>query len=188
MKLDPKKTALLTLDFQNGIIGMVAGSDACVQSASKIVQYARKAGVQIIHVGLGFAKGHPEIPDTQVIFKRIKENNLFVIGTPTAEFHKDLTQPEDLVVYKHRVSGFTENQLHLILRSKGIENLILMGIATSGIVLSTIRAAFDLDFNCTVISDACFDSDEEVHRVLTEKVFPRQGTVMTADAFIQEQA
>jgi nicotinamidase-related amidase len=117
----------------------------------------------------------------------VKKNNLFVKGTPSIEFHGSLIRPEDIVVYKQRVSAFSENELHMILRAKGIENLVFFGISTSGITLSTLRRAFDLDFNCVVIKDACFDSDPEVHRVLTEKIFTNQATVLTADAFIAEQ-
>jgi nicotinamidase-related amidase len=71
----------------------------------------------------------------------------------------------------------------MILRSQGIENLVLFGISTSGIVLSTVRLAADLDFQCYVVKDACFDPDEEVHRVLTEKVFAAQAAVMTTKEF-----
>jgi len=186
MKLEPNKTVLLTLDMQNAIIGMVPGSDACVSAAAKATDFARTKGFQIIHVGLGFAKGHPEVPDTGR-FAMVKEKNLFVKGTPSAEFHPSVARPEELVVYKQRVSGFSENQLHMILRARGIKNLVLFGIATSGITLSTLRQAADLDYNCIVIKDACFDRDEEVHRVLTEKIFPGQATVLTADSFIAEQ-
>jgi nicotinamidase-related amidase len=188
MKLDPKKTALLTLDFQKGIFGFVPGAEAVIASASKAVEYARKKQFQIIHVGLGFSAGHPEIPDTESRFKRVKDSNLFVIGTPSAEFHSAVARPGDVVVYKQRVGAFSENQLHLILRSRGIENLVLFGISTSGITLSTVRRASDLDYRCVVLKDACYDADEEVHRVLTEKIFSAQGTVLTVDAFIAEQA
>jgi nicotinamidase-related amidase len=187
MKLDPKKTALLTLDFQQGILGFVPGAVAVVPAAAKAVEFARQMKFQIIHVGLGFAEGHPEIPDGNARFKMVKTNNMFVKGTPSAEFHDAIARPGELVVHKQRVGGFSENQLHLILRSLGIENLILFGISTSGITLSTLRRAFDLDYQCTVLKDACFDADEEVHRVLTEKIFPAQATVMTVDAFIAEQ-
>jgi hypothetical protein len=61
--------------------------------------------------------------------------------------------------------------------------LILGGIATSGVVLSTLREAADKDFALTVLSDACLDADPEVHRVLMEKVFPRQANVLTVDAW-----
>jgi nicotinamidase-related amidase len=187
MKLDPKKTALLTLDFQKGIFGFAPGGEAIVPNASKAVEFARKKLFQIIHVGLGFSTGHPEIPDTESRFKLVKENNLFVIGTPSAEFHGAVARPGELVVYKQRVGAFSENQLHLILRSRNIENLVLFGISTSGITLSTLRRATDLDFRCVVLKDACFDADEEVHRVLTEKIFPSQAVVLTVDAFIAEQ-
>src|SRR6202166_221131 len=187
MKLEPSKTALLTLDFQKGILGLVSGAEAAIPPAAKAVEFARKKQFQIIHVGLGFSAGHPEIPDTESRFKRLKENNLFVIGTPSNEFHSAVAHPGDLVVYKQRVGAFSENQLHLILRSLDIENLVFFGISTSGIALSTLRRAADLDFNCMVLKDACFDPDEEVHRVLTEKIFPAQATVLTVDAFIAEQ-
>lgn len=187
MKLDPKKTALLTLDLQKGILGFVPGAEAVIPHASKAVTFARGAQFLIIHVGLGFSEGHPEIPDTESHFQRIKQNNLFVKGTPSAEFHSSVARPDDLVVYKQRVGAFSENHLHLLLRARGIESLVLFGISTSGITLSTLRRAFDLDYRCFVLKDACFDVDEEVHRVLTEKIFPAQATVLTVDAFIAEQ-
>ena len=102
----------------------------------------------------------------------MKQNNLFLKGTSSAEFHPSIVRPEELVVYKHRVSAFSENELHLILRAQGIANLVFFGISTSGVTLSTLRSASDLDFRCTVLKDACFDADPEVHRVLTEKIFP----------------
>ena len=187
MKLDPKKTALLTLDFQKGILGFVPGAEAVISNASRAVEFARKQQFLIIHVGLGFSEGHPEIPDTESRFKRLKQNNLFVKGTPSAEFHSSIARPDELVVYKQRVGAFSENHLHMILRARGIENLVFFGISTSGITLSTLRRASDLDFRCIVLKDACFDADPEVHRVLTEKIFPAQATVLTVDAFITEQ-
>ena len=187
MKLDAKKTALLTLDFQKGILGFVPGAEAVIPNASKAVEFARTHQYLIIHVGLGFSAGHPEIPDTESRFKRIKENNLFVKGTPSGEFHSSIARPDELVVYKQRVGAFSENHLHMILRARGIENLVFFGISTSGITLSTLRRAFDLDYRCFVLKDACFDADAEVHRVLTEKIFPVQATVLTVDAFIAGQ-
>ncbi|MGO8813776.1 MAG: cysteine hydrolase family protein [Terriglobia bacterium] len=187
MKLDPKKTALLTLDLQNGILGFVPGAEAIIPAASKAVDFARTKQYLIIHVGLGFSEGYPEIPDTESRFQRLKQNNLFVKGTPSAEFHASIFRPGDLVVYKQRVGAFSENHLHLILRSRGIQNLVFFGLSTSGITLSTLRRASDLDYRCVVLKDACFDGDPEVHRVLTEKIFPSQATVFTVDAFITEQ-
>ena len=88
-------------------------------------------------------------------------------------------EPQEVVVIKRRVSAFTGSGLDVVLRAQAIEHLILTGIATSGVVLSTLREAADQDYRLTVLSDACLDADPEVHRVLMEKVFPRQAHVMT---------
>ena len=93
-------------------------------------------------------------------------------------------QPGDIVVIKRRVSAFTGSDLEVILRSQGIDSLVLAGIATSGVVLSTLRQAADLDYALTVLEDGCADMDPEVHRVLTEKVYPRQARVTSASDWI----
>ena len=188
MKLDAKKTAVLTLDLQQGIFGLVPGAEAVIPHAAKAVDFARQKQFLLIHVGLGFSAGHPEIPDTESRFKRAKDHNLFVKGTPSAEFHSAIARSGDLMVYKQRVSAFSENELHLLLRARGIENLVFFGIATSGITLSTLRRAADLDFRCVVLHDACFDGDPEVHRVLVERIFPAQATVQSVAEFIAAQA
>lgn len=187
MKLDPKKTAVLTLDFQKGIFDFAPASETIVPTAAKVIDFGRKKGFTVIHVGLGFSPGHPEISDRESRFLMVKKNNLFVKGSPSGEFHRSLVHPSDLVIYKQRVGAFSENELHLTLRARHIENLVFFGISTSGIVLSTIRRAFDLDFQNVVIKDACFDPDPEIHRVLTEKIFPGQASVFSAEAFISEQ-
>jgi nicotinamidase-related amidase len=87
---------------------------------------------------------------------------------------------DEIVVTKHRVSAFAGTDLDLMLRANGIETLILTGITTSGVVLSTLRHAADADYRLLVVGDCCSDGDEEAHRVLLEKVFPRQATITTA--------
>jgi nicotinamidase-related amidase len=187
MKLDSKKTAFLTLDLQYGILGMVPNAESVVSTAARAVQFARDNHLPIIHVGLGFSEGHPEIPDSGGVFSMVKQNNLFVKGTPSVEFHSAIMQPGDLVVYKQRISAFSENHLRMILRAGNIGHLVLFGVSTSGIVLSTARQAFDLDFRCVILKDACFDPDEEVHRVLTEKIFPMLASVSATEEFIAGQ-
>jgi nicotinamidase-related amidase len=87
-----------------------------------------------------------------------------------------------LVVTKRRVSAFAGSDLDVVQRAGDTDSLVLAGIATSGVVLSTLRQAADLDYRLTVLADGCLDADPEVHRVLLEKVFPRQaGVVRIAD-------
>ena len=71
------------------------------------------------------------------------------------------------------------------MREMGRDSLVLMGVSTAGCVLSTIRWAADINYKVAVVSDGCDDPDPEVHRVLTEKIYPRQGPVMTAQEFLQ---
>jgi nicotinamidase-related amidase len=88
-------------------------------------------------------------------------------------------------VVKKRVSAFTGSDLEVLLRSMNADHLVLTGIATSGVVLSTLREAADRDYRLTVLADACADRDDEVHRVLVEKVFPRQAVVSTTAEWIK---
>lgn len=187
MKLVPNQTAILTLDFNHGIVDLVPEPSSVVDPAARLADFARTHGFLLMHVGLGFREGHPEISPSNARFSAVKENNLFVIGSPSAAIVEPVFQSGDIVVHKHRFSAFSENELHLILQSQGIQHLVLFGITTSGIVLSTLRRAFDLDYRCTVISDACVDRDPEVHRVLLEKVFPAQAEVLTSEAFLAAQ-
>jgi nicotinamidase-related amidase len=89
----------------------------------------------------------------------------------------------EAVVIKRRVSAFAGSDLDVVLRAGGYDALVLCGIATNGVVLSTLRQAADLDYRLTVLGDACADADAEVHRVLTGKVFPTQAEVVDVAAW-----
>ncbi len=182
-RFEPGKTAVLTLDIQKGIFGFVPSAEAMVPNAAKAVGAARKKGFRVIHVGLGFEPGHPEIGQLQSKFSIVKKNGVFVKGSESAQFHPSILGEGDTIIHKQRVGGFSDNALEMVLRANGVTHLVLMGISTSGIVLSTLRRAYDLDFTCAVLEDACFDPDEEVHRVLTKKVFAAQAQVLTVAQF-----
>jgi nicotinamidase-related amidase len=103
-----------------------------------------------------------------------------VLGDTSSEPHPRLIRGNgEVVVTKKRVSAFAGSDLALILRARDIDHLALGGIATSGVVVSTVREAADLDYRLTVLEDICLDADDdEVHRVLTQKVFPPQADVV----------
>jgi nicotinamidase-related amidase len=185
MKIDYAKTAVLTLDIQEGILGFAPGAAAtAIPNAGRVAEAARKSGCLLIHVGIGFEQGYPEISPDSPRFAMIKERGGFIKGSESAKTHREVFKPGDIVLYKNRVSAFSGSPLEVILRARGIKTLVLMGIATSGIVLSTLRQASDMDYQCIVVKDACYDADDEVHRVLTEKVFTRQATVVTTLEFL----
>jgi nicotinamidase-related amidase len=169
-------TVLLVMDVQREIVGRFADDDGYVPRLSGAIEMARAAGIPVIYVIVGFRRGHPEISASNRTFAAGR----FTEGDPGAEIHPAVAPlPGDPVVTKRRVSAFTGSDLEVLLRGLGAGTLVLTGIATSGVVLSTLRQAADLDYRLVVLSDACLDADPEVHRVLTEKVFPRQADVLT---------
>jgi nicotinamidase-related amidase len=87
-------------------------------------------------------------------------------------------QGDEIVVRKTRFGSFSTTNLSSRLREAGIESLILAGISTSGVVLSTVRDAADQDFQIYVLADACADGNPHVHSLLTEAVFPHQAYVI----------
>jgi nicotinamidase-related amidase len=99
-----------------------------------------------------------------------------------------MPQSGDVVLTKHRVGPFSTTDLNERLKKLGIETLVLMGVASSGCVLSAVRWAADIDYKLIVLSDCCADRDDEVQRVLMEKIFPGQATVTTSKEFIEAAA
>ncbi len=181
LSLDPRTTALLLMDFQTGIVESVADDrDGLLVRNASLLETARRAGLKIIHVMVAFRPGHPEASARNKSFGAIRESGRFVEGTAGTEVHPALApQSGDIVVTKRRVSAFSGSDLEIVLRASGVETLVLAGIATSGVVLSTLRHAADADYRIVVAADGCADRDPEVHRVLLEKVFPRQAMVVT---------
>lgn len=119
------------------------------------------------------------------MFNRITPSG-FVEGSDDTVISASIApQDGDIVIMKRRVSAFAGSDLELVLRSLGVEKVVLAGVSTGGVVLSTLRQAADLDYEVTVLRDLCFDADEEVQRVLMEKVFPRQAEVVTADEWVE---
>ncbi|MCO8269328.1 cysteine hydrolase [Actinoplanes sp. TRM 88003] len=169
-------SALLVMDVQEAVVARYPDPDYLPRLAQAIA-HARAAEVPVVHVTVGFRPGGPEIDPRNRMFGRLA-------GSPYAgqpnPIHPAVAPAEgEIVVVKRRVSAFAGSDLDVVLRALGVQNLVLTGIATSGVVLSTLREAADRDFGLTVLADACLDNDPEVHRVLTEKVFPAQAEVTT---------
>jgi nicotinamidase-related amidase len=180
--------ALLCMDYQNDIVGAYA--DDCqrdlLSRASATLSGARRIHLPVIYVVVRFRPGYPEISPRNKIFQGIKSGNRLRDGTAGADIHRQVApQADEIIVTKRRVGAFSTTDMDTVLKSQDITHLVLMGIATSGVVLSTVRWAADADYEITVLSDCCADADEEVHRVLTQKVFPRQATVVTAAEWLQ---
>ena len=186
LSFDPKTTALLVMDFQTLIVnGYARDKDSLLARTKSLLEAARGKGLKVIYVVVGFRPGYPEVSARNMIFHTIKESGRFAAGDANAEIHSAVSPlPGEPVVTKHRVGPFSGTDLEMILRANNIDTLLLAGIATSGVVLSTVRHAADADYRLIVVKDCCSDADEEVHRLLVEKVFARQATVATVDQVI----
>jgi nicotinamidase-related amidase len=114
------------------------------------------------------------------------------VGTSPQAFHADspataihdqiAPQPGDVVVRKTRVGAFSTTDLDNQLRGHDVDTLILAGISTSGVLLSTVRDASDRDYRVVVLADASADPEPDVHDFLIQRIFPRQADViMLAD-------
>lgn len=164
------------MDVQPSIVQRLDDPEGYLDRVRSAVKAAHDQGLPVIFVVVGFRKGMPEISDANRTFRATKDR----FGASLVDPRPSLDPEEgDIVVTKRRVSAFTGSDLDLVLRAQRVRRLVLCGISTSGVVLSTLRQAADMDYELTVLSDLCADLDGEVHRVLLEKVFPRQAVVTT---------
>ena len=176
-------TALLVMDIQTSIVTRMGDNKDIINALKGAIGTARAAHIPIIYVVVGFRKDYPEISPANKSFSAIKQNSTQFKGLeePIAIYSAVAPQPGDIVVTKRRVSAFTGSDLEVVLRGLNVRHLVLTGLSTSGVVLSTLREASDKDFQLTVLSDGCGDTDTEVHNVLLTKVFPRQADVMSSE-------
>jgi nicotinamidase-related amidase len=179
--VNPARTALLLMDFQPAVLPRLADPETLLARASDALTWARKNQVQVCFVRVAFTEqDFRSVPSHSKAFAAVSQNRLLAADSPQTQIHPSLeVRDEDIVVRKTRFGAFSTTDLDADLRSQDIDTLILAGISTAGVVLSTLRHAADADYRIYVLADATADPDPEVHRVLTEKVFPRQADVIT---------
>jgi nicotinamidase-related amidase len=177
------KTALLMADFHADSMGVnpVVQERHTFQRAREVLGAARYAGVFVAYIVVNFRSGYPEISDRNKTFSLRKTSGQVPAKDPATLIHSSVTPREgEPIIVKHRVNAFYGTDLEMILCAQGIDTLVLMGHATSGVILSTVRYAADADYRIVVVEDGCADRDTDVHQVLMEKVFPRQAEVVSS--------
>ncbi len=165
LSLDRTRTAVIIMDYQYRQLNMLPEEErkALIARANQVLAQAREKALPVIFVEVQWGERMPE-----------------------TEMHRGIPpQPGEPILTKHRTGPFSTTNLDNILKSKDIRTLVLLGVRTSGCVLSAVRWAADIDYKLIVLSDCCADPDAEVHRVLMEKIFPRQANVITAERFSQ---
>jgi nicotinamidase-related amidase len=188
LSLDRPHTALLIADFYSAFMGTLphALDRQVVEKTQRLQSAAREAGLFVCYCATVFRPGYVEISERNKTFRERKHSGQPPLSDPVQLIHPAV-QPAagEVVVGKHRVNALYGTALDLILRANSIDTLMILGYATSGVVLSTVRYAADSDYRLVVVEDCCADQDPEVHDFLTRRIFPRQAEMVTAAEVIQ---
>jgi nicotinamidase-related amidase len=172
------------MDYQPAILGFLDDPTAILETANAAIREARRQDAHVAYIRVGFSDtDYEKFPDDSVMGNRVKKSrpNLDA-DSVSAALHSELERFEanDIVLRKTRVGAFSTTDLDDQLRSRGVDSVVVAGVHTSGVVLSTVREAHDLDYQVHVLADACADPDMLVHRFLMEQVFPKQARVITS--------
>jgi nicotinamidase-related amidase len=180
------RPVLLVMDYQHAIVERIA-QPPVLAAAVRAVAAARSAAIPVMFVRVAFRPGFPEVAASNAVFSAAAAHggSAYHQDDPATQIHAALEpRPDEPVILKRRVSAFAGSDLDVLLRGAGADTLVLAGLSTSGVVLSTLGQAADLDYRLVVLADACADPDVELHRTLVEKVFPKRGRVTTTDEWI----
>lgn len=187
LEINPKSSALLVMDCQVNIIDSLVHSERekLLTNLKKAIGVARRIGIPVIYVVVRFREGYPEISSRNALFGGLKEaGRLQESASDTAICEEIKPQPSEVIVTKKRISAFTGSDLEVILRSMGIDTLVLAGVSSLGVVESTARLAFDLDYRLFVLGDCCSDRDPQANEIALTWLLPRITTVCSTEDFI----
>lgn len=164
-KLDPKKTAIVLIEYQNEFTSeggaLYPAVKECIEktnmleNSSKLMNSAREAGCSIVHVPISFAENHPEINGDYGILNAIHGGKTFPAGSWAAEFDEKMTPAAEDVVIRGKVGlcGFASTNLDFVLRQKKVESIVLGGFLTNCCIESTMRSAYELGYNVITLKD-----------------------------------
>ncbi|RKP11694.1 isochorismatase hydrolase, partial [Piptocephalis cylindrospora] len=180
-----ENTAIVFCDYEHGILGMYPESEERTEflQASKRLREAVSSIPEsrrplVIHVKVAFRNGHPEVGEKGWV-KNLKQMGILVEGTNQADFFPGFEPAEgEAVVVKRRYNPFLGTDLEMILRVSGIEHIIFAGLSTSGVILSGVTVAADLDYTISVVSDCTIDHNDQLRESLLSSGFAKRAQVV----------
>jgi nicotinamidase-related amidase len=181
LTLDPQKTALVFIDLQNGIVAMPTApysGPAIVKKALRLADHFRAKGSLIVWVHVGFSADGKDAPKSEVDAPMNRGN----VPPSWSELVPEI-QPyaADFVIKKRQWGAFYGTELDLQLRRRGIERIILGGIATNFGVESTARDAFERGYKLILVEDAMTSVHADAHNFSVKTIFPRLGFVRSTE-------
>jgi nicotinamidase-related amidase len=179
--IDPKTTALLVMDDQATILDWLGDAELLLARAGEAIRIARARGALVGYVRVGFDDAdYDAVPRHSMFapFLKARGKKLHSDAPSTAVHGNIAPRPGDIVVRKTRVSAFSTTDLDRQLKERGIGTLLLAGLLTSGVVLSTVSDAADRDYRVFVVADASADRELYVHQFLIDKILPMHAKVV----------
>lgn len=179
----PAQTALVVMHYQTDILGLFPSVAATLlANTRRLCDAARAAGVSVYFANLRFSPGYPEVSSLNRNGLGIKQLGLFVDDRLAPELDRQASEP---LIVAHRASVFFGTDLQVRLSARGIDSLMMVGIASTGVVLSSVAYASDADFRLYTVKDCCYDPDQVVHEHLFATAFESRTTVLSlADALL----
>ncbi len=193
LQLDPARTAIVLIEYQNEFTGEGGVLHPAVAEVMKrtgmlantvaLVEAGRRAGVAIMHAPITFAAGYAELSRHPYgILKGVVDGKAFVKGTWGAAFTDELTPADgDIVIEgKRGLDTFASTNLDFILRSKGIDTIVLGGFLTNCCVESTMRTGYEHGFRVITLTDCVAATSPEEHDNAIAYDFPMFSLPMTS--------
>jgi nicotinamidase-related amidase len=197
MAFDPKRTAVVLIEFQNdftseggalhGAVQDVMERTGMLDNARRLVDAARGAGATIVHAPITFVPGYGEISEHPYgILKGVVDSTAFVKGEWGAEIVDALAPQEGDIVAegKRGLDTFATTNLDFILRARGITTIALGGFLTNCCVESTMRSAYEKGFNVFTLTDCVAATSQEEHDNAIAKDYPMFSHPVSSQEFL----
>ena len=194
--IDPSKTALLLLHWQKDLAapGFVHSSELVerlaqgrvIEHTRDVLEASRKNGVTVIYVNGSHRPGYPEVPGTHApIFEVVASRKALLRGGEGVEIIEELKPLDDeIIVNNYNISSFCFTELDLILRNKGITDIVLSGLITNWIVETTARHGACLGYYVYTLQDCCTSLSDEMHDWPMKNILPALGAVIDSGDYI----
>jgi maleamate amidohydrolase len=175
----PAQTALVIMHYQTDILALFPSVAPTLLANTRLLcDAARAKGVSIYFARIHFSPGYPEVSPLNRNGQGIKQLGLFVEDKISPELGQ---RPNEPLIIAHRASVFFGTDLQAQLSARGVDTLLMAGIASTGVVLSSVAYASDADFRLFTIKDCCYDPDQVVHDHLFATAFDSRTTVLSLD-------
>jgi nicotinamidase-related amidase len=181
--LDRQRTAFMAMDYQNDILAVTPHyrEKNLLGTVKSVLDAARRKGAAIVYITVSFRDDYADAPAHSPLFQDEKAKGVMKTGSPGAAICAELTpQAGDIVVNKHCVDPFNGTHLHTVLRNRGVDTLVLMGVWTNYVVEAAARTGSDSGYRVIVVTDGCASNSDTNHQFFVDNILPTIGTAVTA--------